>query len=141
MAAFNHFDLALLNPAFDSPPLVDVLTDLEHLRRLQPKGSTVAPVFFQLKRIFQMLESLGSAHIEGNHTTLVDYLESSLEGSAAKGDQLREVANIEVAMTFIETSMEAGLASLSQTILPVNSNRLLETVHWPRPADLGLAPA
>ena len=34
MATFNHFDLALLNPAFDSP-LVDVLTELEHLRRLR----------------------------------------------------------------------------------------------------------
>lgn len=108
MAAFNHFDLALLNPAFDSP-LVDVLTDLEHLRRLQLKGSTPAPVFFQLKRIFHMLESLGSARIEGNHTTLADYVESSLEGGATKGDQLREVANIEEAMTYIETSMEAGL--------------------------------
>ena len=108
MAAFNHFDLALLNPAFDSP-LVDVLTDLEHLRRLQLKGSTPAPVFFQLKRIFHMLESLGSARIEGNHTTLADYVESSLDGGATKGDQLREVANIEEAMTFIETSMEAGL--------------------------------
>ena len=107
MAAFHHFELALLNPAFDSP-LVDVLTELEHLRRLQLKGSTPAPVFFQLKHIFHMLESLGSARIEGNHTTLADYVESSLEGSAAKGDQLREVANIEEAMTFIETSMEAG---------------------------------
>ena len=108
MAAFNHFDLALLNPAFDSP-LVDVLTDLEHLRRLQLQGSTPAPVFFQLKHIFHMLESLGSARIEGNHTTLADYVESSLEGGATKGDQLREVENIEEAMAFIETSMEAGL--------------------------------
>lgn len=108
MAAFNHFDLALLNPSFDSP-LVDVLTDLEHLRRLQLQGSTPAPVFFQLKHIFHMLESLGSARIEGNHTTLADYVESSLEGSATKGDQLREVGNIEEAMTYIETSMEAGL--------------------------------
>ena len=33
MAAFTHFDLQLINPAFDSP-LVDVLTELEHLRRL-----------------------------------------------------------------------------------------------------------
>lgn len=107
MAAFHHFELALLNPAFDSP-LVDVLTDLEHLRRLQLEGSTPAPVFFQLKHIFHMLESLGSARIEGNHTTLADYVENSLEGGALKGDQLREVANIEEAMTFIETSMEAG---------------------------------
>lgn len=58
MPAFLHHDLALLNPAFDSP-LVDVVTELEHLRRLQLGGSTPAPVFFQLKHIFHMLESLG----------------------------------------------------------------------------------
>jgi len=105
MAAFNHFDLALLNPAFDSP-LVDVLTELEHLRRLQLTGITPAPVFFQLKRVFHMLESLGSARIEGNHTTLADYVESSLEGTATAGDQLAEIANIEEAMNYVESAMQ-----------------------------------
>ncbi|WP_020482520.1 hypothetical protein [Methylomonas sp. MK1] len=71
MPAFNHHDLTLLNPAFDSP-LVDVLTELEYLRRLQLGGTTPPQVFFQLKTIFHMLESLGSARIEGNHTTLTD---------------------------------------------------------------------
>jgi len=109
MLAFTHFDLALLNPAFDSP-LVDVLTELEHLRRLQLVGTTPAPVFFQLKRVFHMLESLGSARIEGNHTTLADYVESSLEGGATKEEHLREIANIEHAMEFIESAMEPGAA-------------------------------
>ncbi len=80
MPAFNHYDLTLLNPAFDSP-LVDVLTELEYLRRLQLGGTTPPQVFFQLKTIFHMLESLGSARIEGNHTTLADYVESKLEGN------------------------------------------------------------
>lgn len=109
MPEFIHFDLALLNPAFDSP-LVDVLTELEHLRRLQLAGTTPAPVFFQLKRVFHMLESLGSARIEGNHTTLADYVESSLEGGATTGDHLREIANIEQAMAYIESAMEPGAA-------------------------------
>ena len=107
MAAFHHFDLALLNPAFDSP-LVDVLTELEHLRRLKLAGTTPAPVFFQLKRVFHMLESLGSARIEGNHTTLADYVESSLAGKATADDQLSEVANIEEAMAYIESAMQPG---------------------------------
>lgn len=104
MATFRHFDLALLNPAFDSP-LVDVLTELEHLRRLKLGGSTPAPVFFQLKHVFHILESLGSARIEGNHTTLADYVESSLEGNAGGADTLREIANIEQAMSYIESAM------------------------------------
>jgi Fic family protein len=109
MRVFNHHDLNLPNPAFDSP-LVDVLTELEHLRRLQLRGSTPAPLFFQLKHIFHMLESLGSARIEGNHTTLADYVESKLEGGGEHSDHLREMENIERAMTFVEDSIEKGTA-------------------------------
>lgn len=108
MSKFCHHDLALLNPAFDSP-LVDVLTELEHLRRLQLSGTTPAPVFFQLKRVFHMLESLGSARIEGNHTTLADYVESKLEGApAAASDPLRELENIEAAMAYIDEHLHAA---------------------------------
>lgn len=108
MPTFSHHDLALLNPSFDSP-LVDVLTELEHLRRLQLRGTTPAQIFFQLKNIFHMLESLGSARIEGNHTTLADYVESKLEGTLqAPTDQLREMENIEAAMTYIEESIQPG---------------------------------
>jgi Fic family protein len=108
MPAFLHHDLTLLNPAFDSP-LVDVVTELEHLRRLRLEGTTPAPVFFQLKHIFHMLESLGSARIEGNHTTLADYVESRLEAQpTTPSDQLREMANIEEAMAFTEAHFEPG---------------------------------
>ena len=108
MPAFQHQKLGLLNPAFESP-LVDVVNELEYLRRLQLGGSTPAPVFFQLKHIFHLLESLGSARIEGNHTTLADYLESRLEApTATLSDQLREMANIEQAMSYIEDTFEPG---------------------------------
>jgi Fic family protein len=108
MPTFHHYDLSLLNPAFDSP-LVDVLTELEHLRRLHLVGTTPAPMFFQLKHVFHMLESLGSARIEGNHTTLADYVESKLEGSRVfPPDQLREMGNIEAAMAYIEESVQQG---------------------------------
>lgn len=108
MPAFRHHDLSLLNPAFDSP-LVDVVTELEHLRRLQLRGTTPAPVFFQLKTIFHMLESLGSARIEGNHTTLADLVESRLDGAAnTASDLLREMENIEAAMSYVEQSMRPG---------------------------------
>ncbi len=107
MLQFVHHELQLLNPSFASP-LVDVLNELEHLRRLQLEGSTPLPVFYQLKGIFHMLESLGSARIEGNHTTLADYVESKVEGRQQESDQLREVANIERAMEYIEGSMSPG---------------------------------
>jgi Fic family protein len=108
MPKFNHFDLVLPNPSFDSP-LVDVLNELEYLRRLELGGTTPAPVFFQLKAIFHMLESLGSARIEGNHTTLADYVESKLEGTKQSStDQLREMENIEKAMKYIEDYFKTG---------------------------------
>ena len=108
MPTFRHHELCLVNPTFDSP-LVDVVTELEHLRRLRLGGSTPAPVFFQLKHIFHMLESLGSARIEGNHTTLADYVESRLQAQPTQvNDQLQELANIEEAMGFIEEHFEPG---------------------------------
>ncbi|MBV2235546.1 MAG: Fic family protein [Sterolibacterium sp.] len=115
MSLFVHHDLTLLNPAFDSP-LVDVLTELEHLRRLQLRGTTPAPVFFQLKHIFHMLESLGSARIEGNHTTLADYVESKLDGMPGSSDQLREMENIEAAMTYVEAHVQANEPLTEQLI-------------------------
>ncbi|MFK0096395.1 Fic family protein [Pseudomonas sp. NPDC090592] len=108
MPQFSHHDLQLLNPSFDSP-LVDVLSELEFLRRLRLEGDTPAPVFFQLKDIFHTLESLGSARIEGNHTTLADYIDSKVEGTAESTDQLLEVANIEKAMDYIEQVMQPGV--------------------------------
>lgn len=108
MPKFKHFDLVLPNPSFDSP-LVDVLNELEYLRRLELGGTTPAPVFFQLKAIFHMLESLGSARIEGNHTTLADYVESKLVGTEqAPTDQLLEMENIEQAMEYIEDYFKTG---------------------------------
>jgi Fic family protein len=107
MPSFSHHDLHLLNPTFDSD-LVDVLSELEHLRRLRLEGDTPAPVFFQLKAIFHTLESLGSARIEGNHTTLADYIDSKAEGTGQYTDQIREIANIEKAMDYIEERIEPG---------------------------------
>ena len=121
MPAFRHNDLTLLNPAFDSP-LVDVVTELEHLRRLQLQGTTPEQVFVQIKTIFHMLESLGSARIEGNHTTLADYVESKLDGAPhAASDQLREMENIEAAMGYVEEAMTPGAALTEHFIREVHT--------------------
>jgi Fic family protein len=116
-----HFDLKLLNPAFDSP-LVDVLTELEHLRRLQLRGDTPPGVFFQIKHIFHMLESLGSARIEGNHTTLADYVEAALNGGPEDNEQLREIWNIERAMKYVEDAAQPKAALSEQFILSAREN-------------------
>ena len=104
---FNHHALRLLNPSFTSP-LLDVLTDLEHLRRLELRGTTPTSVFIQLKQVFHILESLASARIEGNHTTLADYVEARVLEDGAQNEALLEISNIEMAMRHVEESIQPG---------------------------------
>lgn len=125
MPQFSHHKLQLLNPSFDSP-LVDVLSELEFLRRLRLEGDTPPQVFFQLKDIFHTLESLGSARIEGNHTTLADYIDSKVEGRAQSTDQLLEVTNIEKAMAYIEEVMTPGADLTEHTIRELHALTVLE---------------
>lgn len=64
-----------------------------------------------------MLESLGSARIEGNHTTLADYVDSTLERDAGtKTEQIMEIANIERAMDHIDAKISRG-SQLSQFLV------------------------
>ncbi len=107
MAQFTHFESGLLNPSFDSP-LVDALTELELLRHLRLETDVHPILFAQLKAVFYILESLGAAKIEGNHTTLADYVESKVEGMQSSTDQPKELNNIEAAMAFIDEHLENG---------------------------------
>jgi Fic family protein len=101
IAKFNHFDLILVEPTFDSN-LTDLIIDLDYLRKKQLNGTTHPRVFFQLKHIFHLLESLGSARIEGNNTTLAEYIETKLEKQQTIPLSIQEIQNIENAMNFIE---------------------------------------
>lgn len=103
---FNHFNLELLNPSFDSD-LVDVLTELELLRHSKFETEVNPLIFKQIKNIFHKLESLGSARIEGNHTTLDDYVDSKLTENT-QTEQLKEIDNIENALKFIDDHFHAG---------------------------------
>jgi len=116
MPQFVHHDLRLLNPVFASP-LTDLVTELEYLRRLQMSGTTPLPAFMQLKSVFHLLESLASARIEGNHTTLADYVETKVAADEGpKTDALQEILNIENAMRLVEESLDKG-APLSEHLL------------------------
>lgn len=69
---FRHYELELIQPDFDSS-LTDLIIDLDYLRKKPLQGTTHASVFFQLKEIFHLSESLESARIEGNNTTLANW--------------------------------------------------------------------
>jgi len=105
--AFKDFPLRLVQPNFDSV-LLDALMELNHLRRLELYGSTPPWMFFQLKEIFHLLESVGSARIEGNRTTISEYVEQKLEQGEHSAERFSEIANVEQAMFFIEENIDEG---------------------------------
>ena len=104
-ATFKHFDLKLIEPSFDSR-LTDLVIELDYLRKKELKGTTPPLVFFQLKALFHMLESIGSARIEGNRTTLAEIIENRLAGASSTDEKIREILNMEKAMDFIDENVK-----------------------------------
>lgn len=106
---FKDLPLSLPEPAWGSN-LARVIVELEKLR-VKKLGGTVPPyVFFQLKEIFQWMESLGSARIEGNHTTLAEFVERIIDQvpQNTKEEKLREIFNIDRAIDFIDENIKDG---------------------------------
>lgn len=98
---FAHYDLKLVEPTFGST-LTDLIIELDYLRKKQLGGSTHPKVFFQLKHIFHTLESIGSARLEGNNTTIAEYIETKLIETKKIPPSIKEIQNIEKAMAFVE---------------------------------------
>jgi len=107
MSKYPYEKLRIVYPSFESN-LTDLILDLNHLRRKRLMGSTHPRIFFQLKRIFHMMESLGSARIEGNHTTIAEFIETKIAQPKpqAKDEKMHEIENIESSMDFIEKVVE-----------------------------------
>lgn len=106
---FKDLPLVLPEPTWGSG-LARVIVELEKLR-VKKLGGTVPPyIFFQLKEIFQWMESLGSARIEGNHTTLAEFVEKIIDQvpKNTKEEKLREIFNIDRAIDFIDTNIKNG---------------------------------
>ena len=104
-AAFLHYDLKLIEPSFGCA-LTDLIIELDYLRKKPLGGSTHPKVFFQLKHIFHTLESIGSARIEGNNTTVAEYIETKLSETKNVPPSIKEIQNIEKAMAFIEENVK-----------------------------------
>lgn len=68
-------------------------------------GSTPRVWFFQLQRSFQLLEAIGSSRIEGNNTTVLDYVsKENLPPAIREREGFVEIGNLEQALQFIEES-------------------------------------
>lgn len=99
----EHQKLRLIEPPFSSP-LTDLIIELDFLRKKRVGGTTHPRVFSQLKQIFHMLESIGSARIEGNNTTIAEYIETKIDEAGAIPDTIQEIQNMEKALEYIDSA-------------------------------------
>lgn len=104
--SFKHQPLILVNPPFDSN-LTNLILELDFLKRRVLRGSTHPAVFFQLKSIFHMLESIGSARIEGNNTTVAEYIETKIVNikKSSPSESFKEIKNMETSMSYIDENI------------------------------------
>lgn len=96
-------------------PITDLVIELEKLRYKILEGTTHPLVFNQMKNIFHMLESIGSTRIEGNNTTIMDYVETtkiSNTNEPERNEQIKEITNIEAATSYIERVIDTTPISI-----------------------------
>lgn len=98
--------LKSINPSFNSE-LVSELFNLEKIRYTHLGGTTPPWLFFDLREIMYILESVASARIEGNRTTVVSAAMDSLSSDEKPSDEgLQELRNIRKAIDFIEEAFD-----------------------------------
>src|SRR3989344_1518313 len=104
-------------PKFKSE-LAASIFELEKLRYGGFNPTTPHWLFFDLKQIMQLLESVLSVRIEGNRTTLYNAVEDVIEGQKPTSDeQVIEWRNVQKAIDFIEQNAhqtEVNRAFLSE---------------------------
>lgn len=78
------------------------MTSILHLNQYRHHGltgSTPARLFFVIKQLFEITETVGSARIEGNRTTVIDYIAN---GQKKKDNEnYKEISNIRDAQQYI----------------------------------------
>ncbi len=88
-------------------PLATKIITLENLREKSISVSTPVQAFAQLHSLFRITESLASARIEGNHTTIADYVQDKIEGKQNSQAHI-EISNIEECIQLINQEFEAN---------------------------------
>ena len=96
-----------IRPDFNSE-LTSTLFQMESLRNKFISGDTPLWLFYDLKNTLHLLESLNSARIEGNHTTLIEAInEATKTDTKSKlGEDLAELINIQNAINYIEENLQ-----------------------------------
>lgn len=110
-------DLNLSVPTVDfNSNLVQLIMQLEVLRNQNLVIDINPKLFTQVKAIFHMVESLQSARIEGNRTTLSDYVTSKFS-EKRESEDIKEIENIEKAIDYVNQCYEEKDFKLSAHFL------------------------
>ena len=101
-----------IQPAFGSE-LTSTLFRMESVRNRFVASNTPRWLFYDLKETLHILESLNSARIEGNHTTLIEIIDEATrpadEHEAKAADEnIAEIVNIRNAINYLENNLSAG---------------------------------
>ena len=95
----TKLNLSVPNVAFDSD-LLQLIIQLEVLRNQNIRMDINPRLFTQVRAIFHMIESLQSARIEGNRTTLSDYVTSKFS-EERESEDIQEIDNIQRAIEYV----------------------------------------
>lgn len=94
---------ALPEPSFKSE-LTSLLFEVERLRASIGVGTTPVEIYVELHHLFDMVMSVVSARIEGNHTTVYEAIDNAASSTPSTlADHLREIANIAGTARFIDS--------------------------------------
>ncbi|MCD6332683.1 MAG: Fic family protein [Bacteroidales bacterium] len=99
------------NPGFrvHEPPfhsrIIDLIIDIEHLRRKEVHPTTHPYYYNQFRNIFHDLDAMGSARIDGNKTSISKYLEAKEDDPETKGRKTLEIDKVAEAMHFIDENL------------------------------------
>lgn len=100
-------------------PIAQLIVELEPLRTRQLSGTTPPWLFFSVKQLFQTIESVISAHIEGNNTTIADYIDAARDAAnkANVTENITMILNVEQGIKEIEAAQSTGIKITKQQIL------------------------
>lgn len=120
MPNYKNCLLEIIPPDFNSRLMTSII-NLEKLRDQRIGGEMLPVIFFQIKDIFHILESIGSARIEGNNTSVSEYIEHDEIQSTHEQEKYLEIKNVEEALNFTEAYLsEEGAVIDKQYILQMH---------------------
>lgn len=127
---FKPIELKIVEPDYGSQ-LTDLVIELDYLRKKPLYGTTNPSIFFQLKRIFHMLESLGSARIEGNRTTIAEFIETKISNPKSSDEKIIEIQNGEKALSYIDEYIDKQKGELNRFFLSNLHKKVVDQLSYP----------